>query len=130
MQNCLLWLASLLIISTFFSVEESSAVDAQPNVVLVMCDDMGCSDVSCYGGEINTSNIDRLAAEGLRFKQFYNCATYPEQCEGYDIIPVEGISLFPVLEGAKRVGHDTRWRKFNGNRAIRKHDWKLCWDKK
>ena len=44
------------------------------NVVLVMCDDMGFSDVGCYGGEIRTPHLDRLAAEGLRFTQFYNCA--------------------------------------------------------
>lgn len=46
----------------------------RPNIVLIMCDDMGYSDLSCYGGEIRTPNIDRLAEEGLRFTQFYNCA--------------------------------------------------------
>ena len=46
----------------------------RPNIVLVMCDDMGFSDIGCYGGEIRTPNIDRLAAEGLRFTQFYNNA--------------------------------------------------------
>jgi arylsulfatase A-like enzyme len=46
----------------------------RPNVVLIMCDDMGWSDVGSYGSEISTPNIDRLAAEGLRFTQFYNCA--------------------------------------------------------
>lgn len=44
----------------------------RPNVVLIMADDMGYSDVGCYGGEINTPNIDQLAADGLRFTQFYN----------------------------------------------------------
>ena len=39
-----------------------------------MADDLGFSDVGCYGGEISTPNIDRLAAEGLRFTQFYNAA--------------------------------------------------------
>jgi len=39
-----------------------------------MADDMGFSDVGCYGGEIQTPNLDRLAANGLRFTQFYNCA--------------------------------------------------------
>ena len=47
---------------------------ARPNFVLIMCDDMGFSDIGCYGGEIRTPNIDRLAGEGLRFKRFYNCA--------------------------------------------------------
>lgn len=45
---------------------------ARPNIVLVMADDMGYSDIGCYGGEIPTPNIDRLAADGLRFTQFYN----------------------------------------------------------
>ncbi len=48
--------------------------DERPNIVLVMVDDMGYSDIGCYGGEIPTPNIDRLAAEGLRFTQFYNTA--------------------------------------------------------
>lgn len=46
----------------------------RPNIVLIMADDMGYSDVGCYGGEIETPNIDRLASEGLRFSQFYNCS--------------------------------------------------------
>ncbi len=44
----------------------------RPNVVLIMADDMGYSDLGCYGGEIETPNLDRLAANGLRFTQFYN----------------------------------------------------------
>ena len=46
----------------------------QPNLVLIMADDMGYSDVGCYGSEIQTPNVDRLAREGLRFTQFYNNA--------------------------------------------------------
>ena len=45
-----------------------------PNVVLIMCDDMGFSDIGCYGGEVMTPNLDRLAREGMRFTQFYNNA--------------------------------------------------------
>ena len=45
-----------------------------PNIIVVMADDMGFSDLGCYGGEIRTPTIDRLAEEGLRFSQFYNCA--------------------------------------------------------
>jgi arylsulfatase A-like enzyme len=47
---------------------------AAPNIVLIMSDDMGFSDIGCYGGEINTPNLDRLASGGLRFTQFYNGA--------------------------------------------------------
>ena len=45
-----------------------------PNIILIMGDDMGYSDIGCYGGEINTPNLDQLAANGLRFTQFYNTA--------------------------------------------------------
>jgi arylsulfatase A-like enzyme len=44
----------------------------KPNVVVILVDDMGFSDIGCYGGEIPTPNLDRLAAGGLRFTQFYN----------------------------------------------------------
>ncbi len=44
----------------------------RPNIVIVLVDDMGFSDLGCYGGEIDTPNIDRLASGGLRFTQFYN----------------------------------------------------------
>lgn len=46
----------------------------KPNIVLILNDDMGYSDIGCYGGEVHTPNLDRLAAGGLRFSQFYNTA--------------------------------------------------------
>jgi arylsulfatase len=46
----------------------------RPNILLILADDLGYSDLGCYGGEIPTPNLDRLAAEGLRFSQFYNSA--------------------------------------------------------
>ena len=46
----------------------------RPNVVLILNDDMGYSDLGCYGGEVMTPNLDRLAANGLRFSSFYNTA--------------------------------------------------------
>jgi len=51
-----------------------AADEPRPNIVLMMADDMGFSDIGCYGGEINTPNLNRMAAEGLRFTQFYNTA--------------------------------------------------------
>ena len=45
---------------------------SRPNVIIVMADDMGWSDIGCYGSEIETPNLDRLARNGLRFTQFYN----------------------------------------------------------
>ena len=46
----------------------------QPNILLIMNDDMGYSDIGCYGGEVRTPNLDQLAARGVRFTQFYNTA--------------------------------------------------------
>ncbi len=48
--------------------------DKRPDILLIMADDMGFSDVGCYGGEIRTPNIDGLAKRGIRFTQFYNNA--------------------------------------------------------
>ena len=45
---------------------------SRPNVIIVMADDMGWSDIGCYGSEIETPNLDLLAKNGLRFTQFYN----------------------------------------------------------
>ncbi|HEY4207926.1 MAG TPA: arylsulfatase [Puia sp.] len=47
---------------------------ARPDIVLIMADDMGFSDIGCYGGEISTPHIDQLAREGLRFTRMYNNA--------------------------------------------------------
>lgn len=49
-------------------------IDGPMNIVLIVVDDMGFSDVGCYGSEIQTPHIDSLAAQGLRFTSFYNCA--------------------------------------------------------
>ncbi|MDF1659038.1 MAG: arylsulfatase [Verrucomicrobiales bacterium] len=46
--------------------------DDRPNIILIMSDDMGYSDIGCYGGEIETPHLDGLAKEGVRFTQFYN----------------------------------------------------------
>jgi arylsulfatase len=46
--------------------------NSRPNVVVILVDDMGWSDIGCYGGEIPTPNLDALAAKGVRFTQFYN----------------------------------------------------------
>ncbi|MCF7848657.1 MAG: arylsulfatase, partial [Kiritimatiellales bacterium] len=49
-----------------------AADKAKPNVILIMADDMGMSDLGCYGGEIETPNIDSIARNGLRFTRFYS----------------------------------------------------------
>jgi arylsulfatase A-like enzyme len=55
--------------------QQSGAGSAErPNVIVIMADDMGYSDIGSYGSEISTPNLDRLAESGLRFRQFYNNA--------------------------------------------------------
>ncbi|MGJ8697384.1 MAG: arylsulfatase [Verrucomicrobiaceae bacterium] len=55
-------------------VAQSLVAGERPNVVVMMVDDLGFSDIGCYGGEIETPNLDALAAGGMRFSQFYNTA--------------------------------------------------------
>lgn len=64
-------LAFLLI---FTACNAGKQKNAQPNIILIMSDDMGYSDIGCYGGVINTPVLDGLASNGLRFTQFYNTA--------------------------------------------------------
>ncbi len=67
--------AAALVMPGCNSVSGLSAGRAKrPNIILIMADDMGYSDIGCYGGEIHTPNLDRLAAGGVRFTQFYNTA--------------------------------------------------------
>lgn len=64
-----------LLLTAFLPALSASARAADsPNVVVFLADDLGYSDLGCYGGEIATPNLDQLAAGGLRFTQFYNTA--------------------------------------------------------
>jgi len=64
---------TLVLLGTIVPVT-SAAAAKKPNIVVIVADDMGFSDAGCYGGEIQTPNLDHLAAGGLRFTQFYNTA--------------------------------------------------------
>lgn len=57
-----------------FSLNAAEKTSSRPNILLILADDMGYSDLGCYGSEIHTPNLDRLAKNGLRFTQFYNTA--------------------------------------------------------
>ena len=57
-----------------FAAEFAADKPNKPNVLIMMVDDLGFSDLGCYGGEIDTPNLDQLAAGGLRLSQFYNTA--------------------------------------------------------
>ena len=73
---------------------------SQPNVILILADDMGWSDIGCYGSEIQTPNIDRLAARGMRFSQMYNTA----KC-----FPSRACLLTGLY--AQETGYNTNWHQ-------------------
>lgn len=60
----------------FAAMSRSAVVPEKdpPNIIMIVADDLGFADLGCYGGEIRTPNLDKMAAEGLRFTQFYNCS--------------------------------------------------------
>ena len=65
----------ILILSAGLALATAAAeAAAPPNVLVILADDLGFSDLGCYGGEIDTPHLDRLAGNGLRFTQGYNTA--------------------------------------------------------
>jgi len=78
---------------------------AKPNIVVILVDDMGFSDLGCYGSEIPTPNLDALAKEGLKFTQFYNTG----RC-----CPTRASLLTGLYSHQAGVGHMTRNGKAPG----------------
>ncbi len=98
----------------------------RPNVVLILADDLGFSDLGCYGGEIRTPHLDRLAREGLRMTQFYNCAVcvttraalltglHPRRGRGA-LLRDDMVTLAEVLRGAGyRASLSGKWHLGHG----------------
>lgn len=87
----------------------------KPNIVVVLVDDMGFSDIGCYGSEIPTPNLDKLAAGGLRFRQFYNTG----RC-----CPTRASLLTGLYSHQAGVGHMTQdngvpgYRGYLNNRCV------------
>jgi len=107
------WLFAVL----FAAFATNAAPAAKPNILIIVADDMGYSDIGCYGGEIHTPNLDQLAANGLRFTQFYNTSRcwasrasiltghYP-QAVRRDLLPEVDrgeYGMFGVVSGANGV---------------------------
>ncbi len=65
---------SLVMFTGCYNAFADSPPAKRPNIVVILSDDMGFSDLGCYGGEIRTPNLDALASHGVRFTQFYNTA--------------------------------------------------------
>ncbi|MGO9109389.1 MAG: arylsulfatase [Thermoguttaceae bacterium] len=80
----------------------------KPNIVVILVDDMGFSDIGCYGSEIPTPNLDKLAAAGLRFTQFYNTA----RC-----CPTRASLLTGLYSHQAGMGHMTEDRGQDGYRG-------------
>lgn len=55
-------------------VQPEKKDSSKPNIIVIVADDLGFSDLGCYGGELNTPNLDQMASKGVRFTQFYNAA--------------------------------------------------------
>jgi arylsulfatase A-like enzyme len=72
MRRLLVLICLFLFASPAMQAADSSG--PRPNIVLILADDLGFSDLGCYGSEVATPNMDKLASQGVRFTQFYNCA--------------------------------------------------------
>src|SRR6266446_5089687 len=90
------------------SLEMLSAPLPRPNIVIILADDMGFSDLGCLGGEIRTPQLDKLASKGLRFTQFYNTA----RC-----CPTRAALLTGLYSHQAGVGHMTENRGRDGYRG-------------
>lgn len=111
--------ASALVGALILWLPGPSLLAAQPNIVVVMVDDMGYSDAGCFGGEIDTPNIDRLASEGARFSEFYNCSrccptraslltgAYPERVGMRDFGRSMRTDVPTVAENLRKAGYYT-----------------------
>jgi len=73
-ENVMNRLAVVLLLAVAQSSAPAADAPKKPNILLILADDLGYSDLGCYGGEIATPNLDSLAAQGLRFAQCYNSA--------------------------------------------------------
>jgi arylsulfatase len=112
----LLVLSVLLVVSYDQTARRRNALaaaepvhSARPNILLILADDLGFSDLGCHGGEIATPNLDRLAANGLRFRQFYNgtrcCPTRASLLTG----------LYPHQAGVGGMNNDTGQPGYRGH---------------
>jgi arylsulfatase len=96
-------------VSLLFAIGVATALTAErPNILLIMSDDMGFSDIGCYGSEIQTPHLDGLARKGVRFTQFYNTA----RC-----CPTRAALLTGLYSHQAGVGHMTDNRGHDGYRG-------------
>lgn len=132
MRNCRIWLLALLICWPLASADAAE----RPNVLIILADDLGYSDLGCYGGEIATPHLDSLAAGGLRFAQFYNTARcWPSRAAlmtGYYAQQVRRDKLPEIPSGGGNRGQRPAWApllpellKSAGYRAYHSGKWHI-----
>jgi arylsulfatase len=100
--------AAIIALGLFVSLMLHAA--ERPNIVIILTDDMGFSDLGCFGGEIDTPNLDSLAANGLRFTEFYNTARcWPTRATLMSGIYSNGLGKkqVTVAQVLKTAGYDT-----------------------
>jgi arylsulfatase len=98
-----LHLRSVLLLPVFLAILScTEKPPRRPNILLIVADDIGISDIGCYGSEIRTPYIDRLAAEGVRFSTFYNMA----KCDPTRSTMLTG--LYKGGNGAVHIAQHTR----------------------
>ncbi|MBI9016964.1 MAG: arylsulfatase [Phycisphaerae bacterium] len=110
-------LFSLSLLGAGCSMASKKPKPARPNIILILADDLGWSDIGCYGSEIATPNLDKLAEGGIRFRQFHNTAkcmpsraclltgVYAQQCGMMK--PAKIINAVTLGEVLKPAGYRT-----------------------
>jgi arylsulfatase len=126
--------AVVVLITAFLCVQCTTKEVIPPNVLLILVDDLGFSDLGCYGGEIKTPHLDKLASGGLRFTQFNNCArcwpTRAALLTGYYPQQI-GRDNAPGIEGGGRgirpdwAGLVPRYLKDAGYRSYHSGKWHI-----
>ncbi|MGC3958365.1 MAG: arylsulfatase [Verrucomicrobiota bacterium] len=103
------WTVVLLAFQSLLGISNAATnLPPRPNIVVIMADDLGFSDLGCYGAEIATPNLDRLATDGLRLSQFYNT---PRCC------PTRAALLTGLYSQQAGIGHMMEDRGLPGYRG-------------
>jgi len=128
---------------------KQTQIELRPNIVLILADDLGFSDIGCYGSEIKTPNLDKMAENGVRFSQMYNCGRccptraslltglYPTQAGIGHMMDNSGIPEYQgflrddcvtIAEVLKLGGYGTymsgKWHVGGGYQANRPETWR------
>ena len=154
-----LLLAAVTFVAISCTTPSKTTVTTRPNIIVILADDLGYSDLSCYGSEIATPNLDRLAARGMQFTQFYNtprcCPTraalltglYPQQAGIGYMMEDRGIPSYrgelnkhapTIAEQLRATGYRTgmvgKWHVshiyFEGKKQLNRESDTPFWDNK